>query len=125
MTATEQAFDLASERRELEAMTMNALKRRYRQVSGHDSRTRNRQYLVRRILWLLQAAAHGGLSQEALARAAERISSPEAASRSGRCSAYPSSAATMEATNTTFDVVSDDMVGLVDSQTNPPRVSSA
>lgn len=71
MTATEQAFDLASERGELEAMTMNALKRRYRQVSGHDSRTRNRQYLVRRILWLLQAAAHGGLSQEALARAAE------------------------------------------------------
>ncbi len=125
MTATEQAFDLASERGELEAMTMNALKRRYRQVSGHDSRTRNRQYLVRRILWLLQAAAHGGLSQEALARAAERISSPGPASRSGRCSAYPSSAATMEATNTTIDVVSDDMVGLVDSQTNPPRVSSA
>jgi len=57
MTATEQAFDLASERGELEAMTMNALTRRYRQVSGHDSRTRNRQYLVRRILWLLQAAA--------------------------------------------------------------------
>ena len=71
MTATEQAFDLASERGELEAMTMKALKRRYRQVSGHDSRTRNRQYLVRRILWLLQAAAHGGLSQEALARATE------------------------------------------------------
>ena len=57
MTATEQAFDLASERGALDAMTMNALKRRYRQVSGHDSRTRNRQYLVRRILWLLQAAA--------------------------------------------------------------------
>ena len=71
MIATEHAFDLASERGELNAMTMNALKRRYRQVSGHDSRTRNRQYLVRRILWLLQAAAHGGLSQEALARAAE------------------------------------------------------
>ena len=71
MTATEQAFDLASERGELEAMTMNALKRRYRQVSGHDSRTRNRLYLVRRILWLLQAASRGGLGQEALARAAE------------------------------------------------------
>ena len=71
MTATEQAFDLASERGALDAMTMKALKRRYRQVSGHDSRTRNRQYLVRRILWLLQAAAHGGLSEEALARAAE------------------------------------------------------
>ena len=50
---------------------IEGLGRRYRQVSGHDSRTRNRQYLVRRILWLLQAAAHGGLSQEALARAAE------------------------------------------------------
>lgn len=58
MNATEQAFDLASERGALDAMTMKALRRRYRQVSGHDSRTRNRQYLVRRILWLLQAAAH-------------------------------------------------------------------
>jgi hypothetical protein len=36
---------------------IEGLGRRYRQVSGHDSRTRNRQYLVRRILWLLQAAA--------------------------------------------------------------------
>jgi hypothetical protein len=70
MTATEQAFDLASERGELEAMTMSALKRRYRQVSGHDSRTRNRQYLVRRLIWIAQAAVHGGLGEDALALAA-------------------------------------------------------
>ena len=38
---------------------IEGLGRRYRQASGHDSRTRNRQYLVRRILWLLQAAAQG------------------------------------------------------------------
>ena len=29
---------------------------------GDEARSRNREYLIRRILWMLQAGAYGGLS---------------------------------------------------------------
>jgi hypothetical protein len=56
MTATEPIFDITSEREELDAMTMAALKRRYHEETGRASSTRNRQYLIRRLLWIAQAA---------------------------------------------------------------------
>lgn len=37
-------------------MTMAALKRRYQEETGRASSTRNRQYLIRRLLWIAQAA---------------------------------------------------------------------
>jgi len=67
---TEETFDVASELEQLESLTMAALKRRYRQATGHDSKTRNRQYLIRRLIWIAQAAVHGGLGEDALALAA-------------------------------------------------------
>ena len=70
MTATEPIFDITSEREELDAMTMAALKRRYQEETGRASSTRNRQYLIRRLLWIAQAAVRGGLCDEALALAA-------------------------------------------------------
>ena len=70
MTATEPIFDITSEREELDAMTMAALKRRYHEETGRASSTRNRQYLIRRLLWIAQAAVRGGLCDEALALAA-------------------------------------------------------
>ena len=54
MTATEPIFDITSEREELDAMTMAALKRRYQEETGRASSTRNRQYLIRRVLWIAQ-----------------------------------------------------------------------
>jgi len=54
MTATEPIFDITSEREELDAMTMAALKRRYHEETGRASSTRNRQYLIRRVLWIAQ-----------------------------------------------------------------------
>ena len=70
MTATEPIFDITSEREELDTMTMAALKRRYHEETGRASSTRNRQYLIRRLLWIAQAAVRGGLCDEALALAA-------------------------------------------------------
>jgi hypothetical protein len=67
---TEETFDVASELEQLESLTMATLKRRYRQATGHDSKTRNRQYLIRRLIWIAQAAVHGGLGEDALALAA-------------------------------------------------------
>ena len=49
--------------------TVNQLVERYAQVFGEECRSRNKQYLVRRIAWRLQANDEGGLSQAAIAQA--------------------------------------------------------
>ena len=65
MTATRERFDVEAERRTLGAMTAGELRRRYQEVGGDEARSRNREYLIRRILWMLQAVAYGGLSARA------------------------------------------------------------
>ena len=65
MTATRERFDVEAERRTLGAMTAGELRRRYQEVGGDEARSRNREYLIRRILWMLQAGAYGGLSARA------------------------------------------------------------
>jgi len=65
------SLDIAAEQTALEAMTTGELVERYAEITGERSFSRNRVYLVRRILWRLQANAYGGLSQRALERAEE------------------------------------------------------
>ena len=60
MTATRERFDVEAERRTLGAMTAGELRRRYHEVGGDEARSRNREYLIRRILWMLQAGERGG-----------------------------------------------------------------
>jgi len=55
----------------LEQMTVGQLHERYAEVFGEGTRSRHRQYLIRRIAWRLQANAEGGLSERALRRAEE------------------------------------------------------
>jgi hypothetical protein len=69
MTATRERFDVEAERRTLGAMTAGELRRRYQEVGGDEARSRNREYLIRRILWMLQAGVYGGLSERAVALA--------------------------------------------------------
>lgn len=57
---TEQLANLGS-------MTTAQLAARLEELSGRPSRTRNRQYLRKRVAWHLQAAEYGGLSKAALA----------------------------------------------------------
>ncbi len=52
-------------------MTVGDLREKYQQVVGEESRSGNRQFLVRRIAWRLQAQAEGGLSERARQRAME------------------------------------------------------
>ena len=56
---------------ELHDKTVNQLVQRYEEVFKEECRSRNKQYLIRRIAWRLQANAEGGLSERALKRAAE------------------------------------------------------
>ena len=58
----------------LQAMTTDQLRQRYAEVWDHQPRTRHKQYLVRKIIWKMQADAEGGLAERAKrlrARAAE------------------------------------------------------
>jgi len=68
---TAECFDLDAEHVALRSLPIEALRRRYLEVGGHATRTRNREYLVRRILWLRQAAELGGLSERAFGLAQE------------------------------------------------------
>ena len=56
---------------ELQNLSISALRQRYQELFGEVSRSSNKQFLVRRIAWRLQADALGGLSQRALQRIAE------------------------------------------------------
>ena len=69
---------------ELRHLKAAALRIKYREVFGEESRSSNRQFLFRRIAWRLQANVAGGLSERARRRAAEiadeadlRIRAPE------------------------------------------------
>jgi hypothetical protein len=56
---------------ELLSLSTAGLRRKYQELFGEESRSSNKQYLLRRIAWRMQADAEGGLSERALARAAE------------------------------------------------------
>jgi hypothetical protein len=69
---------------ELRQMKVSALRLKYRETFGEESRSSNKQFLFRRIAWRLQAKAEGGLSERIRRRALEiaddadlRIRAPE------------------------------------------------
>jgi hypothetical protein len=55
----------------LRTQKTKALKARYRELFGEESRSSNQAHLFRRIAWRLQAISEGDLSQRARDRAAE------------------------------------------------------
>src|SRR6516162_7882293 len=63
--------NVAKELAALEAMTVNELRVNYAQVFGEETRVGNKAWLVKRIIWRLQALAEGDLSERARRRAAE------------------------------------------------------
>ncbi len=65
------SLDLDNVIAELETMSVAELRHRYAELFGEPASTRNRQRLIRRILWRLQALAEGDLSQRARRRARE------------------------------------------------------
>ncbi len=64
-------MNLEKELAEMQKMTVGQLRERYEDVFGETTRSGNRQWMIKRIAWRLQANAYGGLSERAKARAAE------------------------------------------------------
>ena len=62
---------IVAEIEQLRQLKAAALRSRYREVLGEESRSSNRQFLFRRIAWRLQARAEGDLSERARRRALE------------------------------------------------------
>src|SRR4051794_19223893 len=62
---------LGMEIESLRKLKTKALKTRYRELFGEESRSSNRAHLFRRIAWRLQARAEGDLSERARKRAVE------------------------------------------------------
>jgi hypothetical protein len=63
----------------LDKMAVGELAEKYREVFGEPTRTRNKEYLRKRIAWRIQEVAEGGLSPRALERI-EQLA-PEAPAR--------------------------------------------
>ena len=61
----------------LRRMTVNELRSRYADVCGEPTRVRNKDWLVKRIAWRLQANAEGDLSERARRRATELANDAE------------------------------------------------
>src|SRR5713101_8254401 len=55
----------------LQRLTVKELRTKFADVFGESTNAHNRDWLIKRIAWRLQALAEGGLSERALARAAE------------------------------------------------------
>jgi hypothetical protein len=55
----------------LQRLTVKDLRTKFAEVFGESTNAHNRDWLIRRIAWRMQALAEGGLSERALARAAE------------------------------------------------------
>lgn len=55
----------------MKRMTVGQLRDKFIEVFGEDTRCRNKQYLIKRIAWGMQARVYGGVSERALKRAEE------------------------------------------------------
>jgi len=56
---------------ELKNMTVADLRARYARVFGEETRSSNKEFLVKRLAWRLQSLAEGDLTERARTRAAE------------------------------------------------------
>jgi hypothetical protein len=57
----------------LKRLTVKELRARYAEAFGEDTNANNRDWLIKRIAWRLQAQAEGDLSERARRRAAELV----------------------------------------------------
>ena len=64
-------MNIRAELTRLEGLSVGRLREEYERVWGEPTRSNNRAFLVKRIVWRLQAAAEGDLSERARRRAEE------------------------------------------------------
>jgi hypothetical protein len=83
----------------MKAMTVPELRRRYAEAFGETTTSRHKEFLIRRIVWRLQANQEGGLSERARQRAKELAADSDVrltAPRTRASAAGPSKVASIE-----------------------------
>lgn len=65
------ALNIVKEVAAMRKMTVNELREKYGEVFGDGTNARNKDWLVKRIAWRMQANEEGGLSERARRRALE------------------------------------------------------
>ena len=65
------ALNISKEITALERMTLPDLRRKYAEAFGESTTSRHKPFLIRRIIWRMQANEEGGLSERARQRARE------------------------------------------------------
>lgn len=65
------AIDVAASLKTLQRTPVPQLRERYAEVFGEPTKSNNKQFLVKRIIWRMQVLEEGGLSERARRRAAE------------------------------------------------------
>ncbi|MBC7833840.1 MAG: DUF2924 domain-containing protein, partial [Phycisphaerales bacterium] len=63
--------DFTYELESLRTLCVRQLRERFAEVYGEPAKSNNKDFLVKRIAWRIQALREGGLSERARARAAE------------------------------------------------------
>ena len=58
-------LNITKEVANMERLSVGALCERYREVFGEDTKARNKQWLIKRIAWKLQANEEGDISERA------------------------------------------------------------
>ena len=69
--ARQDVADISMQLAALRKLTVGQLRERYREVFGEPTRSRNKDYLRKKVAWQIQAQAEGGLSDRVRGRFAE------------------------------------------------------
>lgn len=94
--ARQSIADIPRELARLREMTVGQLRERYREVFGEPTRSRNKDYLRKKIAWRVQELAEGRLSERALARIDALASTAPVRRRSSGNGAVPAEPAAAE-----------------------------
>ena len=86
------ALNIGKEITELKKMTVMDLRRKYSEVFGESTKSRHKEFLIRRIIWRLQANQEGGLSDRARRRARELAAASDVRLTAPRKKASPGAA---------------------------------
>jgi hypothetical protein len=92
------ALNVGREITALKKMTVVDLRRKYAEVFGESTTSRHRQFLIRRILWRMQANQEGDLSERARQRAKEVAADSDVRMTSPKTKASPPGSVTQVST---------------------------
>jgi len=70
----------------LKRMSVNELRTKFAEVFGEPTAARHKEWLIKRIIWRMQAVAEGDLSERALKRASEIANDADLRKLPPRCS---------------------------------------